>query len=43
MPVGVTALTRAQEMLMIREDLRNLLIIAGGLLIGMLVLLFFID
>jgi len=43
MPIGVSTLTRAQEMLMIREDLRSLLLIAGGLLIGMLVLLFFID
>jgi hypothetical protein len=42
-PVGVSTLTRAQEMLMIREDLRLLLIIAGSLLIGMVVLLFFID
>ena len=43
MPVGVTSLTRAQEMMMVREDLHLLLIIAGGLLLGMLALLFFID
>jgi hypothetical protein len=42
-PVGVSTLTRAQEMFMIREDLRLLLIIAGSLLVGMVVLLFFID
>lgn len=30
-------------MFMIREDLRLLLIIAGSLLVGMVVLLFFID
>jgi outer membrane biosynthesis protein TonB len=42
-PVGVAPITRAQEMFMIREDLRLLLIIAGSLLIGMVVLLFFID
>ena len=42
-PVGVSPITRAQEMLMIREDLHLLLIIAGSLLIGMIVLLFFID
>ena len=43
MPAGVKSLTRAQEMMMVREDLHLLLIIAGGLLLGMLVLLFFID
>jgi len=30
-------------MMMVREDLHLLLIIAGGLLLGMLALLFFID
>ena len=43
MPVGTFNLSRDQEMAMIREDLHRLLIIAGALLIGMLVLLFFID
>lgn len=43
MPVGTLHLSRAQEMEMIREDLHRLLIIAGALLAGMLVLLFFID
>lgn len=43
MPVGAFNLSRDQEMAMIREDLHRLLIIAGGLLVGMVVLLFFID
>ena len=43
MPVGAFNLSRADEMAMIREDLHRLLIIAGALLVGMLVLLFFID
>lgn len=43
MPVGIFNLSREQEMIMIREDLHRLLIIAGGLLVAMLVLLFFID
>lgn len=43
MPVGTFNLSREDEMAMIREDLHRLLIIAGALLIGMLVLLFFID
>ncbi|MEZ4498266.1 MAG: hypothetical protein R2845_16160 [Thermomicrobiales bacterium] len=43
LPVGVAPLTRAEEMTMIREDLRRLLIIAGVLLVGMLSLLFVLD
>jgi hypothetical protein len=43
LPVGVTALTRDQEMMMIREDMQRLLIIAGILLVGMLSLLFVLD
>jgi hypothetical protein len=43
MPVGVKPLTRAEEMFMVREDLHRLLAIAGVLLVGMIVLLFFID
>jgi hypothetical protein len=43
MPTGVVTLTREQEMTMVREDLHRLLIIAGILLVGMIVLLFFID
>lgn len=43
MPVGVKPLTRQEEMFMVREDLHRLLMIAGVLLVGMIVLLFFID
>ena len=43
MPSGVMTLTKEQEMTMVREDLHRLLIIAGILLVGMIVLLFFID
>lgn len=43
MPVGVKPLTRQEEMFMVREDLHRLLAIAGVLLVGMIVLLFFID
>jgi hypothetical protein len=43
LPVGVAPLTREEEMQMVRDDLRRLLIIAGILLVGMLSLLFVID
>ncbi len=43
MPTGVMTLTKEQEMAMVREDLHRLLAIAGILLVGMIVLLFFID
>lgn len=43
MPTGVVTLTKEQEMMMVREDLHRLLIIAGILLVAMIVLLFFID
>jgi len=43
LPIGVTPLTRAEEMLMIREDLHRLLVIAGILLVGMIALLLVID
>lgn len=43
LPVGVTPLTRAEEMAMIREDMNRLFIIAGVLLAGMLSLLFVIN
>lgn len=43
MPTGVMTLTKEQEMMMVREDLHRLLVIAGVLLVAMIVLLFFID
>jgi hypothetical protein len=43
MPTGVVTLTKDQEMMMVREDLHRLLIIAGCLLVGMIVLLFIVD
>jgi hypothetical protein len=43
MPTGVVTLTKEQEMMMVREDLHRLLMIAGVLLVGMIVLLFFVD
>ena len=43
LPVGVAPLTRAEEMTMIRDDMRRLLLIAGVLLVGMLALLFVLD
>ena len=37
------ALSRAQEMMYIRDDLRRLIYIAGGLLVLMLVILYIIE
>jgi hypothetical protein len=36
-------LTRAQEMIYIRDDLRRLIYIAGGLLVLMVVILYVIE
>lgn len=43
LPVGVTPLTRAEEIAMIREDLYRLLIVAAVLLAGMIALLWVIE
>ncbi len=43
MPVGVKTLTKDQEMMMVRDDLHRLLLIAGILLVAMIVLLFIVD
>ena len=43
LPIGVVPLTRAEEMLMIREDMRRLLVIAGILLVGMIALLLVLE
>ena len=43
LPQGIVALTRSQEMTLIRGDMRRLLVIANVLLVGMLLLLFIID
>ena len=43
LPTGVVRLTRHEEMLMVKDDMNRLLVIAGILLVGMIALLLIID